>query len=481
MRKRGTPPARLPLSTSSTSCFHGSICVADSCMLATMNWISLCLFLTLALVGPGSCTMVNRTIDDQFGDEVTHQPPVYTPSGGWAQGATCKGCAIRLAGGELDKTVNKTWHDTTVHPHDPKHTITLNFTGSAVYAFNIIANHQDGGVTTETHMTFWIDGEKVGQYDHMPNNTTDFEFRVPVYANSTLPYGEHTLQIVVNGTTPSLVLFDYAIYTTRANSTTPTVTTSSALSSTVHSSSTYGLITYTSTRSAAPQDSAAHTSTTSPTSLLHTPSKYLATVAGVTAALSFICGVAALAIFRSRKTIMLYVRKARVLGRGTRERTPMYRGGPPASPSHLSLDVNFSNSRSSSLIRQGSPRTISHLPSTPPSAIFRGPPPVHRGGPATWPNARVHSRTSPPKHSVDVPRSAVSSSRTGTDHSSGSIAELRRELRSLREKVRELQSQSPRKLKHRLRLVDGPSAEPAPPETSGAGVPVSLASVREEV
>ncbi len=463
-----------------------------------MSWVSLSLLLTLVFVGPGTCAMINRTIDDA-GDEVTHQMPVYTPSNGWVEGASCNGCDISAAHGvDLGRPFNHTWHDTTVHPNDPAHTIALNFTGSAVYVFNMLANRLGSETTTETHITFFIDDEKVGQYDHMPDDTPEFYYQVPVYTNSSLPYGEHSLKIVADGKQLSLVLFDYVKYTTKADnsSVAPAPTSSLVSSETVHasdhtesvsSSTSPHPTTYTFTPSPPPldRDPTISTSIPSPTPNHHAYSKHLAIVAGVTAALSFLCGIVALVVFRARKSIILCVRRVRRRGRDTQGHSRVYPGRSPSPSTHSSLDVNFSTSRSS-LIELGSP-TIAHLPSSLPYAVFREAPPVpiRRGGPSM---GAIHPidvaiRNSPrpsvpPRHSVDVPRSAVSSSRTGTNHSS-SISELRREIGSLREKLRELQSAG----KHRLRLAGGHSGAggPAKAAASEVGVPVSLATLQEDV
>ncbi|PIL31267.1 hypothetical protein GSI_05965 [Ganoderma sinense ZZ0214-1] len=176
-----------------------------------MSWISLSLLLALAFVRPGACGMVNRTIDDQNGDQVTGKVPIYTPAGGWTQGSHCNGCGINISiGVDPGELFDGTWHDTTVHPNGPPHAITMNFTGSAVYVFNMIANHV-AHVSTATHLIFSIDGQRVGTYDHIPDNTSAFYYHVPVYTNSSLPYGEHDLQIVADGSQLSLVLFDYVV------------------------------------------------------------------------------------------------------------------------------------------------------------------------------------------------------------------------------------------------------------------------------
>ena len=66
----------------------------------------------------------------------------------------------------------------------------------------------------DSDMDFFIDGQLVGSYVHPPNGDGTYEYNVPVYANDSLPPGEHTI-IVVNGRPSgrqSLTLLDYIIY-----------------------------------------------------------------------------------------------------------------------------------------------------------------------------------------------------------------------------------------------------------------------------
>ncbi|CDO74422.1 hypothetical protein BN946_scf184867.g20 [Trametes cinnabarina] len=154
---------------------------------------------------------VNRTIDDQNGDSVTGVVPSYSPAGDWSQGSTCSGCFIHL---DTSQTFQGTWHDTTHTPgdSDPR-VITAQFTGTAVYVYNVLANTVPW-TTTFTSITFTLDGKNVGQFVHVPTDSTDFQYNVPVFASDNLPNTDHTIVIEANGATnSSLVLFDYIVYT----------------------------------------------------------------------------------------------------------------------------------------------------------------------------------------------------------------------------------------------------------------------------
>ena len=200
----------------------------------------------LLLIVPVSTELVNTTVDDTIGDPTGLSILTFSPSGKWSLGQDCPGCAVHS--GNTSNTVNVsqvgdgTWHDSTYHPNiagDPEHVVSFSFVGSAVYAYNIIAN-QLPFITTLTNLTFSIDGHIVGTYMHIPENVTNtFEYGVLVYANTSLPYGRHVLAMSAAGTNDSLILFDYFIYTQDSNE------SSSALSG----SSSTGSISLTSTTS----------------------------------------------------------------------------------------------------------------------------------------------------------------------------------------------------------------------------------------
>lgn len=91
--------------------------------------------------------------------------------------------------------------------------VSYQFNGTAVYAYCIIDNHSN--YTTLTNLTFSLDNRTVGSYTHTPNPLAPiFEYGVPVYANASIPNGEHTFELEATaGHDGSVILFDYLQYT----------------------------------------------------------------------------------------------------------------------------------------------------------------------------------------------------------------------------------------------------------------------------
>ncbi|RPD82863.1 hypothetical protein L226DRAFT_607915 [Lentinus tigrinus ALCF2SS1-7] len=199
------------------------------------------LLLITALASCASASSVNRTIDDQTGDSVTGVVPTYSPPAAWKQGATCDGCFIKL---DPDHVLGGTWHDATHSPNDAEPLlVTAQFTGTAVYVYNVIANTVPY-TTTYTSLTFSLDGEQVGSYVHVPTSDSAFQYDVPVYTNANLANKQHTLVIEAAGdTNSSLILFDYIVYTFTEDDPTPppsstTTTTTAAAPPTTTSTTT---------------------------------------------------------------------------------------------------------------------------------------------------------------------------------------------------------------------------------------------------
>ena len=69
------------------------------------------------------------------------------------------------------------------------------------------------GVVYTTNMAFFIDGEAVGSYSHIPSGETDFLYNVSCYANASIPDGQHEFVVQAAGGQSSVFLFDYLIYT----------------------------------------------------------------------------------------------------------------------------------------------------------------------------------------------------------------------------------------------------------------------------
>ena len=162
--------------------------------------------------------LINRTIDDFYGDEVTKVPPSYLPIfNGWNQGNLCDACIIDPATADISQIFNGTWHDSTWHVGNPERVISMNFTGVAVYAFVLLVN-QVPDRTTFTNLTFRIDGELAGNFTHWADNTTEILYNVPAFGRTGLPSAPHVFEIHASGGNETLVLFDYAVYTTEDTS-----------------------------------------------------------------------------------------------------------------------------------------------------------------------------------------------------------------------------------------------------------------------
>ncbi|KAH9854324.1 hypothetical protein C2E23DRAFT_689392, partial [Lenzites betulinus] len=174
-------------------------------------------------------TLINRTIDDTFGDGSTDRSVVYNPVDVWTRGDTCQNCYLYPnnrprpsnvpsgTGTAVNTTLthNGTWHDTTYFPDsgNAPYNITVSFKGRAVYVYNILANAVNG-TETNTILDFNLDGEDVRPYTHFPNvSAPPLLYNQLVYVNSSIPDGQHTLIMSTGNSRPSLVLFDRVDYT----------------------------------------------------------------------------------------------------------------------------------------------------------------------------------------------------------------------------------------------------------------------------
>ncbi|KAI0346980.1 hypothetical protein BDW22DRAFT_1351313 [Trametopsis cervina] len=154
-------------------------------------------------------SFVNRTIDDQNGDEVTGAQVTYSPTQMWSQGNGCGGCSTKP---DASQALDETWHDGSRTPDRDILPLALSFkfTGTAVYLFNILENR----VLTDVNIT--MDGQFVTRFTNTPNlpDFDQFVYNFPVFSSDTLPFGEHTVEMSAFGPDQTLVLFDYAVYTT---------------------------------------------------------------------------------------------------------------------------------------------------------------------------------------------------------------------------------------------------------------------------
>ena len=168
---------------------------------------------------PGISLLVNRTIDDKNGDEITYVTPSYSSHDQWAQGSTCDGCNINPTTADVNRAFEKTWHDSTYHVGEPERIISMQFTGSAVYVFTLLAN-QIHATTTFTNLTFYLDGGLVGNFIHEPDSSASILYNVSVFGLLGISNKPHEFEIRMGGgPKDSLILFDYVIYTTEEDAT----------------------------------------------------------------------------------------------------------------------------------------------------------------------------------------------------------------------------------------------------------------------
>ncbi|KAI0640259.1 hypothetical protein C8Q77DRAFT_1045389, partial [Trametes polyzona] len=178
----------------------------------------LALFLSCCAPASIAARGVNITIDNELGDSTTGAKPTYSPDATWALSPTSSNAvdARRAFGG--------TWHASTYDPDKDgqPHTVTASFTGSAVYVFYILANTTVNldteaasmdAIVRPARLTFLLDDDLVGSFEHTPLGNVDVQYNVPVYTNTSVPQGLHTLRIETTGPATPSVLFDYIIYT----------------------------------------------------------------------------------------------------------------------------------------------------------------------------------------------------------------------------------------------------------------------------
>ncbi|KAF4569597.1 hypothetical protein EYR40_008575 [Pleurotus pulmonarius] len=205
-------------------------------LIAPLFLLRLCL---LAVAGPTEVAgQRNVTIDDEYGDEVTHVVPAFTPLGGWS----LKGGTTALAKPDASLANNGTWHDATQHAGDLTKTVNFNFTGISLYVYCIIANTPPGpSFDAFANYNFFLDGKFVGKYTHDAEMIPDY-VNTLVYINTTMENGFHSFSIALDASEkPVLMLFDYATYTT-IDQTSPTLNPTDSLQATDKPASNAGVV-----------------------------------------------------------------------------------------------------------------------------------------------------------------------------------------------------------------------------------------------
>ncbi|KAI0722307.1 hypothetical protein C8T65DRAFT_564905, partial [Cerioporus squamosus] len=155
----------------------------------------------------------NRTVDDEQQNSEDGILLSYSPSANvWSQGARCSGCGVNTSNVDLQQVHDGTWHDGTYRPGGGPLTITVGFTGTAVYVYNILANNVLPTITF-TNISFYLDGRYVGQFIHAPDDSSTMQYNALVYHDPGLANAPHTLLMSASGADISLILFDYLVYT----------------------------------------------------------------------------------------------------------------------------------------------------------------------------------------------------------------------------------------------------------------------------
>ncbi|KAJ8695337.1 hypothetical protein PTI98_007942 [Pleurotus ostreatus] len=194
-------------------------------ILQSVGLFRLCFLVAAGVVA--SKARRNVTIDDLYGDDLTHIAPTYLPSGRWKLGG-----AVGLA--KLNATLvhNQTWHDAIHKVKDEPTTVNFGFTGVAIYVYCVIPNRPSGSLTNAfADYKFFIDGNLVGRYIHLAENGPAYFYNSSVYVNTTMDNAFHNFSIVVDSTDKTVsLLFDYAIYTTMGK--VPSGTSTTMLAST---------------------------------------------------------------------------------------------------------------------------------------------------------------------------------------------------------------------------------------------------------
>ena len=89
-------------------------------------------------------------------------------------------------------------------------------TGTAIWVYAIVVNNAIPSTTIiYSNVTFELDGALAGTYIHVPDSSaSQYEYNVTAFSQTELNNEHHTLVMTaVQGSEPSLLLFDWAMYT----------------------------------------------------------------------------------------------------------------------------------------------------------------------------------------------------------------------------------------------------------------------------
>ncbi|KZV85336.1 hypothetical protein EXIGLDRAFT_753387 [Exidia glandulosa HHB12029] len=171
----------------------------------------------------------NVTIDDTAGDALTGETPTYLNAPGpktWHARPLvdpCPGCTVNP---DPTRMKMNTWHDgmsltASLGSTAQTNSVSFGFTGTAVYIYCVLVNNVAAAIA-DTHVLFSIDGDQVGAFDHTQvRGQETFMYNHLVYSNQTISMGRHEFTMSSRQGTNSLILFDYALYTTSDDSASP--------------------------------------------------------------------------------------------------------------------------------------------------------------------------------------------------------------------------------------------------------------------
>ncbi|KAJ4468002.1 hypothetical protein C8J55DRAFT_208725 [Lentinula edodes] len=178
-----------------------------------------CVFFYFQCPASTAITLVNVTVDDQFGDPYTHSQILYTPTEAWSIAPDCDYCPDHSAL-STNKAYNRTWHESyfsssldsgALRPGTSRYA-SFQFMGTAVYVICIVPPSTN--ITTQ--MNFFIDGDAVGSYPPMSATVDGWQYDVVVYRNTSLSTAGHQL-LIQSGEEDgedAIILLDSIIYTT---------------------------------------------------------------------------------------------------------------------------------------------------------------------------------------------------------------------------------------------------------------------------
>ncbi|KAI0336253.1 hypothetical protein GY45DRAFT_1316374 [Cubamyces sp. BRFM 1775] len=182
----------------------------------------------------GWASNVTSIVDDTSMDPVTGHRIQYTPANAW-RAVSSGNCTDCVAHPGYLIAYEETWHesDLPASSQDVTPKATFPFFGESVMVYCIV-QYYGPDPRAASFMQFVLDGEYTSQYIMLPTIKDKATYvSTPVYVNTSLPGGNHTLEII-NGipghSSPSVLLLDYIVYSLLSSElpstfTLPTVTT----------------------------------------------------------------------------------------------------------------------------------------------------------------------------------------------------------------------------------------------------------------